>query len=319
MILQNKNILITGATGLIGGGIVDLLLKEHPKTEVYIIVRDIQKAKKRFYKYANNPHLHMIDGDVNNPLNTNIRFHYIIHTASNANPNAYSTDPVNTMWTNLNGTHNLFEYGRTHGIERFLFVSSGEIYGEGEKSEWTENDSGYINTMQSRSCYPSSKRAAETLCVCYSEQYNIDIVVARPCHTYGPLFSEHDNRAFAQFIRKARAKENIILKSSGEQYRSWIYIDDCASAILSILQFGKNKEAYNIADEQSNVTIKTFAQTIAKMANVEIQFDIPDKTEKAGYSPIKRSVFNTSKLRDLGWKPKFSLSEGIKHSITQTN
>lgn len=313
--LQNRNILITGASGLIGGALVDVLLSYPTGAHVYAMVRNTNKAEARFNQYIGRPDFHILEGDINNPLPCDIVFHYIIHAASNANPNAYSIDPVGTLWTTLNGTHNLLEYGREHSIERFLFVSSGEIYGNGENTIWKENESGNIDTMSVRSCYPSSKRAAETMCVSYAEQYQLNIVVARPCHTYGPHFIDNDNRAFAQFARKARNHENIVLKSSGEQYRSWIYVVDCAVAILTILLCGENRQAYNIADINSHITIKNLAELTASIAGTQVVYDIPNSTEKKGYSEMKRAIFDTSKLEALGWKARFTLEAGLRCTI----
>lgn len=315
MTLEGKNILVTGAAGLIASAVVEMLLKHYPTAEVYAMVRSEKKALHRFENHLSNPRLHILVGDVNTSLAVDISFHYIIHAASNANPNAYATHPVETLWTNINGTRNLLEYGRTHGIERFLYVSSGEVYGNGEQTEWVENDSGKVDTMTLRACYPSSKRAAETMCVCYAEQYGVNVVVGRPCHTYGPRFTDDDNRAFAQFIRKARAHEDIVLKSAGEQYRSWIFVEDCAEALLSILQKGENKQAYNIADQQSNVTIRTLAETIADIAGVKVVYDLPSSIESKGYSAMKRAIFNTEKLCALGWKPMFSLYKGLTIAV----
>ena len=277
--------------------------------------RDKSQGEQRFKQYKDNDRLHFIIGDINEPLKVNIHFQYIIHAASNANPTAYSIDPVGTIWTNINGTRNLLEYGRTHNIERFLYVSSGEVYGNGENTIWSETDCGFIDNLDPRSCYPLSKRTAESLCISYADQYNLDIVIARPCHTYGPFFTEKDNRAFAQFTRKARNKENIILKSAGEQYRSWIYIDDCVSGILTILLKGVTCNAYNIADENSNITIKELAERIAEVAGTKVTLQIPENIESKGYSRIKRAIFSVNKLKALGWDTKVSIDEGIYKTI----
>jgi nucleoside-diphosphate-sugar epimerase len=316
--LQDKNILITGASGLIGGALVDILLSYIPKANVYAMARSQSKAEQRFKDYLNNPYFHIIVADVNTPLEGNTDFHYIIHAASNANPNAYSLDPVGTMWTNINGTRNLLEYGRNHQLQRIVYVSSGEIYGNGDNAVWAESDGGYIDTMSVRSCYPSSKRAAETLCVAYAEQYGIDTVVARPCHTYGPHFTDSDSRAYAQFVRKARAHEDIVLKSKGEQFRSWIYVADCVTAILTILLRGENKQAYNIADTHSNVTIREMAEKIATIAGTKVVFDIPNTIEQKGFSQIRRAIFSTDKLESLGWHTQYTLDEGLRNTINDT-
>lgn len=314
--LSNKNILITGACGLIGSAVVELILHSYPNCQVFALTRNFQQAERRFKNNINNNRLHFVVGDVNTPLNGNETYHFIINAASNANPKAFSVDPVGTFWTNINGTKNLLDYGMKHGLERFLYVSSGEVYGEGGKV-WTEADSGYVNSMTIRSCYPTSKRAAETLCVAYAQQYGIDMVVARPCHTYGPFYTEQDSRAYAQFVRNAIAGQDIVMKSLGEQCRSWLYVEDCATAIITILLKGINGEAYNVADEHSCVTIRELAETIADMAGVKVIFDVPSEVEKKGFTPIRTALFDTSKVRTLGWLPQYTLKEAIRKTIEQ--
>lgn len=313
--MNGKNILITGACGLIGSAVVDFLFNNRVNCDVYAMVRNQNKAKERFSAHRGNSHFHILEGDVNRPIECDIKFHYIVNAASNANPKAYAMDPVGTMWTNINGTKNLLEYGKEHGLERFLYVSSGEVYGDGNVDSWEEKDCGYIDCMALRSCYPSSKRTAETLCVAFSHQYGIETVVARPCHTYGPHFTDSDTRAYAQFVRKARNNENIVLKSKGEQFRSWLYVKDCASAILTILLKGKNCEAYNVADENSCITIKDLASAIAEIRGVKVVYDSPNDIEKQGFSEIKKAVFNTSKLHNLGWSPAYGLHEALVETI----
>jgi nucleoside-diphosphate-sugar epimerase len=219
------------------------------------------------------------------------------------------------MKANILGLSNLLDFGTKKNIKRVLYVSSGEVYGEGDKNDFTESYSGYIDYLNSRSCYPASKRAAETLCISYSCQYNTDVVIARPCHIYGPTFTESDNRAFAQFIRNTLAKENVVLKSKGEQYRSYCYVADCVSALLVVLLYGETKNAYNIANKDSNITITELAHYIASVGNRKVVFDIPTNEEQRGYSVISRSVLNAEKLEGLGWQAKYSLSEGIKRTI----
>lgn len=313
--LDGKNVLITGACGLIGSAVVDFLFSHGAPCHVYAMARSREKAEQRFSGYLRDGRFHIVEGDVNVPLPGDTTYHYIINAASNANPNAYALDPVGTLWTNINGTKQLLEYGRGHGLLRLLYVSSGEVYGEGETDNWKEHDSGYVDSMAMRSCYPTSKRAAETLCVAYACQYGVETVVARPCHTFGPDFTESDSRAYAQFVRKARRHEDIVLKSAGEQFRSWLYAKDCASAIITILLKGESREAYNVADENSCVTIRQLAETIAKIGGVKVVFDIPGDIERQGFSVIRKATFCTEKLRRLGWQPLHSLQEALRETV----
>ena len=308
---QEGNILITGATGLIGSCLVDLLMR-HSFCHIYAMGRNSQRAEQRFADYWQQPRFHFIRHDICQSLECTENFHYIIHAASNASPNFFQQSPVEVMKSNLNGLCQLVEYGLAHHMQRMLYVSSGEVYGEGDGNVFSEKSSGYIDILSPRACYPSSKRAAETLCASYCQEYGAQIVIARPCHTYGPYFTESDNRVYAQFIRNILNDEDIVMKSRGEQFRSWLYVVDCAVAMLLLLTKGNSGEAYNVANEESNITIRQLAEEIAKIGNKKVVFDL---AENGNTTPITKAVFSTEKLNQLGWKPLFSIEEGLAHTI----
>lgn len=315
--LSGCNILVAGATGLIGSAVVDLLMPLAPAVDfhVYAAGRNAERAGVRFGKYLSNPRFHFLKYNVEDALECDVDFRYIIHAASNASPNFFANDPVGVIMSNILGTRNLLDYGRAHGMRRFLYVSSGEVYGDGDVDKWEESDCGYVDSMAQRSCYPASKRAAETLCVSFAHEYGVEAVVARPCHTFGPHFTESDSRAYAQFVRKARAHEDIVLKSAGGQYRSWLYVKDCASAILTVLLKGSNCEAYNLADENCCLTIRELAESIARIGGVKVVFDLPSDAERLGFSVIKKATFSTRKLRSLGWQPQYLLQEALQETV----
>ena len=301
--LSGANILVTGATGLIGGCLVETLVMNPKRNyQVYASGRNEERARHRFKEFANDDAFHFVKYDVMQPLESEVNFDFIIHAASNGSPNFFAKNPVEVIKSNIDGVAHLMDYGLNHGMKRFLYVSSGEVYGEGDGRVFTEDYSGYVDCAKPRSCYPSSKRAAETLCVSYAAEYGADVVIARPCHTYGPHFTEQDNRVYAQFIRNVLRGEDIVMKSTGEQFRSWCYVVDCVSALLHILLKGGNSQAYNIADTSSNISIRELAEMIAKIGGRKVVIDVPDADEKRGFNPVTKSVFSTEKLERLGWK-----------------
>lgn len=316
--LSGANILVTGATGLIGGCLVEALMM-NPKRDyqVYASGRNEERARLRFKDFADDPSFHFVKYDVMQPLVCDVNFDYIIHAASNASPNFFAKSPVEVIKSNIDGVANLMDYGLSHGMKRFLYVSSGEVYGEGDGRVFTEDYSGYVNCATPRACYPSSKRAAETLCVAYAAEYGADVVIARPCHTYGPHFTEQDNRVYAQFIRNVLRGEDIVMKSTGEQFRSWCYVVDCVSALLYVLLKGESCQAYNIADAKSNITIRELAETIADFGGKKVIVDAPDADEKKGFNVVTKSVFSTEKLESLGWYPKTHIHEGLLYTIQE--
>ena len=314
--LYNCNVLVAGATGLIGSCLVDVLMARPNRSyHVYAMGRNLMRMEQLFGKYKTEDGFHTIIGDVTKPLSIHQPVHYIIHAASGAAPSVFSNHPVEVMKANVNGVIHLMEYGIQHQLKRFLYISSGEVYGEGDGRVFTEDYSGYVDCNTPRSCYPSSKRAAETLCASYAAEYGIDAVIARPCHIYGPNFTETDNRVYAQFIRNILKGEDIIMKSTGEQFRSWCYVVDCVSALLFVLLKGSSGQAYNIADPISVLTIKQLAEILADIGNCKVIMEVPSEIEKRGYNPVPKSVFSVSKLENLGWHISDDMNEKLRKTV----
>ena len=176
---------------------------------------------------------------------------------------------------------------------------------------FSESDYGWLDPMLPRACYPESKRAAETLCASYAAQYGVDALVARLCHVYGPTFTPTNSRADAQFLRKALAGEDIVMKSAGSQVRSFCYVADAVNALMTLLAKGESGQAYNVANRNSVASIRQYAETLADIAGVKVVFDLPPEMEKAGYTKITRAVLNPAKLEGLGWSARYDLREGL--------
>ena len=319
--LKNSSIMITGASGLIGSYIVDILMKynknDNANIKVYALGRSKTKLNNRFSDIKTDM-LKYIEHDVNCEPDFDYKINYIIHAASNAYPAAFNNDPVGTILSNIQGTKLMLDYAKKHLADRFLFVSSGEVYGQGDilLDSFKEDYSGYVDIMQPRFCYPLSKRTAENLCYSYTKQFGLDTVIVRPCHSYGPNVSKSDNRASVQFVNNALKGEDIVMKSSGSQLRSYCYIADCASAILTVLINGKKCEAYNIANSNVKVTIAQFAQIVAKQSGNRVVFSVPNSLELEQQTPIAKQVLNAEKLENLGWRGRFGIEEGIKHTLS---
>ena len=311
---KHCKILIAGASGLIGSCLTEILLESASVNDldlhIYAMGRDEQKTRARFAEYNCLPYFHILEQDVTQPLESTSCFDYIIHAASSASPQLYQNKPVEVMKANFIGVSNLLEYGIAHKMKRFLYLSSGEVYGDQQAEKLHETLYGNVDILNPRSCYPSSKRAAETLAICYAREYGADIVIARPCHTFGPYFQDSDQRAYAQFIRNAEAGKDLILKSDGSHYRSWCYVVDCATALLTILLKGHSGQAYNIADKNCETSMRILAETIARLGNVSLQVGQPDA------SSGQRVVFDTTLLEELGWKTEGTLADKLTHTLS---
>lgn len=318
--LENKSVMITGASGMMGSFLIDVLMakKDNLHCMVYALGRNESKAKERFVEYWDEECFSFVAGDINEGIHMNgIDVNYIIHAASNTHPVAYATDPIGTITTNIIGTHNLLEFAAAHNTERFVFASSNEIYGEnrGDVEKFTEEYCGYINSNTLRAGYPESKRCGEALCQAYIRQKGIDVVVPRLTRSYGPTMLMSDTKAISQFIRKGIAGENIVLKSEGTQFYSYTYVADAVAGLLTVMLRGETGEAYNIADEKSDITLRDLAKLIADINGTEVVFELPDAVESAGFSKATKARLESAKLQRIGWSAKYSIQEGMQRTI----
>lgn len=318
--LKGKSILITGATGLICSAIVDLLIicneQMNYNMHLYVAGRDGNRANNRFYPYSGKSYFEYVKYDATRKNYFEFKVDYIIHGASNAFPALIQSKPIDTMLDNFVGIYNLLEYATKCSVENVLYISSSEVYGKKENNNpFKEDEYGYVDLLKERSSYPVSKRAAETLCACFSAENGLKTTIVRPGHIYGPTASRSDNRISSTMAYDAVDGKDIVLKSNGSQIRSYMYMLDCASAILCVLVNGENSTAYNIANSNSICSIKELAEKFSVCGNVDLVYDLPDEAEKKAFNPMNNSSLNSDKLELLGWKGKYDIDKGVRHTI----
>ncbi len=320
---RGKTVLVTGANGCLPSCMVETLLQLNKdagmQCRVIGLVRNLDRARQRFSDYLDCPELSFIVGDVAKEIVIPERCDFIIHAASQASPKYYGPDPVGTMTANLMGTCHLLELARIWGSEGFLFLSSGEVYGQvqADKIPTSENDYGFIDLLNPRSCYAESKRAAETLVASYVQQFKLPAVIVRPFHTYGPGMAVDDGRVYADFVNDVVLKRNIILRSDGTAVRAFCYLSDGVKAFFTILLNGQPGEAYNSGNPDAVCSIAELAETLTSLFpdwNLGVQ---RLGTPTAGYlpSPVSISIPNVDRLKALGWKARYSVEEGFARTI----
>ena len=319
--LAGKSVMITGATGLVCSCVVDIFFRyndlHQQKIQIVAAGRLRKKMYTRFHSMVDRDDFTFVEYDASRTDNyIGAHADYIIHGASNASPNAIVKEPVETMLSNFLGTKYLLDYARGQGTKRVLYISSSEVYGQKEGPEpYKEDQYGYVDLLQARNSYSVGKRAAETLCASYADEYGGESVIVRPGHIYGPTASPYDNRVASAWAYQAARGEDIVMKSDGAQIRSYCYSLDCASAMLKILLNGKNCHAYNISNPDSIISIKQMAEILARSAGVKLKMELPTDEERKGFNPMSNSSLESTNLAGLGWKGCFDAETGFGHTV----
>lgn len=308
----NKSFFITGGLGLISSTIVDVLLIYGKTGKIYVGARDYNQFKKRYGLFNN---VYYIPYNALEKIQLEKQINYIIHGAGVASPELYTSNPVETILSNFDGVHSLLKFAKNRSVERLLYISSSEVYGEKSiQGPFKENSYGRIDIDNIRTSYAVAKCASEMLCRSYNIEFGVDTLIVRPGHIYGPSAKKNDKRVSSNFAYHAAKGEKLIMKSAGIQKRSYCYSIDCAIQILTVLIKGKSGQAYNIGHDEV-ITIKEMAEILAKAGNTDLIIEKASEEEKKCFNPMNNSALDNSKVKALGYKDIFSVEEGLVHTV----
>ena len=319
--LDGKTVLITGASGLMGKYLILTLLRRNQLygagIRILAVGRNAEKFHRRFAGTEGIEQVMFLAHDVCEPFDVAERVDFIIHMASNTHPRLYAADPIGTEMTNILGTYQLLNLAAANPGCRFLFASSGDVYGDnrGGSEYLAEKDCGYIDCNTLRAGYIEGKRAGEALCNAFREAKDVDFVIARLCRIYSSTMTDEDSKAITQFIRNAARRQDIVLKSEGRQVFSYLYAFDAVTGLLTVLLHGQSGEAYNIADRAQAHSLRFLAETLADIAGTKVVFDLPDRLEVKGASSFENVRLDGNKLNGLGWRPRVGLKEGLRWTV----
>ena len=312
---SGKTILVTGATGAIGSFLIKSLLRVNEETNYNIktvaLVRDVEKAKRIF---GNNSAIEYITQDIKTSISYNNSIDYIIHCANNTNSQSFVDYPLESLDVAISGTKNILEFAYNKKVKSIVFLSSMEVYGElsAERGMTKETDYGYIDILKPRSSYQVGKKTAEAYCSGYSTEKNLPVKIVRLAQVVTPTVNYNDERVFAYFARSIAENKDIILKTTGEVVRSFCYITDAITAILTVLLKGKNGEAYNIACPDATKSIRDIATLLTQKYNLQTIFEIEPNTK---YPAKTNWQLDINKIRLLGWQPETSFNEMFERII----
>ena len=312
--LRHKKILITGANGFLGSYIVFSLLECNNKygtdMMIYALCRNQEKAYKRFKDFLHDEHLQFIFQDVCEYIEDIYKSDIIVHTASPANPYIIQQQPYEVVSANVIAYSKLLEKAQIWGTKDIVMFSSSAVYGystpqDGADESYRES----IDFTNYKDVYCLSKQMCEMMTVCYEKKHDVNIKLIRPFVVYGPGDDLSSNKGIIDFLNDCIRDRNIVLKSSGETVRSYIYISDAIRAFFFILLKGVN-EPYNISSDNNIFSIKQMAELICECnKNIAIEY----KIENAEYLKNRSNIMigKNDKLKKLGWSEGINIKEGI--------
>jgi nucleoside-diphosphate-sugar epimerase len=311
--VRGKRVLVTGAGGLIGSAVVDLLVTAGCEC-VYAAGRDINRVRMRFGEWGKT--VRVVHYEATCHLEFAEQVDWVVHAASPAAPGDFMSVPVDTLVSNVAGVRDLVDYAVRHQVRKVVYVSSSEVYGITHSDvPLTEDAYGVVDPVNPRSCYAEAKRAAEALCVAAYRQMGSDVSIVRPGHIYGPTAKPTDGRVSSLFAYQAAQGQYLVLKSDGAQIRSYCHCLDCASAILHVAASGEAAQPYNVSNRDSVLSIRQMVEILARAGGVQVRFDIPKDEERQRFNPMSNSSLNAEKLERLGWRGQITADVGLSEMV----
>ena len=301
-------ILVTGGAGFIGSHLCEKLLNENH--EVIALDNLFTGRRENIFHLLDDHRFELIRHDVTEPILLEVD--QIYNLACPASPVHYQYNPVKTVKTSVMGAINMLGMAKRVRA-RILQASTSEVYGDPLVHPQTEDYFGNVNCIGNRSCYDEGKRVAETLFMDYHRQNGIDTRIVRIFNTYGPKMLEHDGRVVSNFIVQALRGENLTIYGSGEQTRSFCYVDDLVEGLIRLMN--TEKETINLPVNIGNpgeFTMNELAQEVARAVGKDIKIKylpLPQDDPKQRQPNIERAK------NLLGWSPTIPLVEGLQKTV----
>jgi dTDP-glucose 4,6-dehydratase len=298
-------ILVTGGCGFIGSAFVRLLCNRgyHPvvidKLTYAGDIKNLALVKDKFTLYRTDiRNKNYVDTIVKKE-----KIDTIVNIAAESSVDRSIEDCTPFIETNIHGVKILLDIARKYKIKKFIHISTDEVYGENLKGSFTEN-----SPLNPSNPYAASKAAADCLIKSYVRTYGFPAIIIRPCNNYG--FYQHKEKFIPKIIHLILHKKPVPVHGTGKEMREWIWVDDCARGIYTVLQKGKIKEIYNLGSgqEEKNITFILWIKYILRKPLI-----VGKKVSRPGLD--RRYFMDSSKIRKLGWKPEIKFFEGILKTV----
>jgi len=317
--LEGKNILISGAAGMLASYIVYTLIYANEtlfkkKAQLYLLIR------RKIKPFGKKSYLHYLHVDIAKHKIKKNDYHYIIHAASKAAPKLYTKNLLDTINTNVLGLYNLLDLVDKK-TKSFLYFSSSEIYGQLNSSVPTnEKYIGLVDHLNQRSCYVEGKRVCETICLNHFWEKKTPVKIVRIFHTFGPGLNLDDGRVFSDFIRDGLQKKDIEIKGNKDLIRPFLYIKDATIMFLKILLSTKPGEIYNVSNDKNLKSVEDLGKITCNVFNKIYDKKIKVIIDSSGVQYYKHAAQNvtpdiTKFEKEFGYSPNTSVEEALERTI----
>ena len=300
-------VLITGGSGFLGSHLSEMLVNQGH--EVLCLDNFFTGHRRNIQHLLDYANFELVRHDVTFPYYVEVD--RIYNLACPASPIHYQFDPVQTTKTSVHGAINMLGLAKRTGA-RIFQASTSEVYGDPEVHPQTEEYWGRVNPIGIRSCYDEGKRCAETLFFDYHRQHQVHIRVARIFNTYGPRMHPNDGRVVSNFIVQALSGDDITIYGSGEQSRSFCFVDDLIDGIMKFMELEDNFPGPMNLGNPVEFSILELAETVIRITNSKSKIvfrELPQDDPKQRRPDIELAK------KKLAWEPKIQLEEGLKKSI----
>lgn len=318
---EGMTFLITGANGSLARYMVMTLMYLNnnmlkSKCNVIALCRNESKARLAFKEYMDDENFHLCVQSVEEKLPDFGSIDYIIHAASSAATNMFEKYAVDILSANVAGTINLLNLSCKKKVKKFLFFSSGAVYGDipDDYGQIREGDYFSLEFTNIKNCYAEGKRTGEVLCKAYWKQYNIPTVSVRISHTYGPGIDLNDGHVYSDFVKNILNNKDLVIMGDGMSVRPFCYITDAVVAFFLLLFRGENGEAYNMANCEETYTIKELADELVSNAFPEKNLSVTGLHIIKDIK-IEKMKINIDKIENLGWTPFVNVIEGFRRTV----
>jgi len=302
-------ILVTGGSGFVGSHLCEKLLDQGH--QVICLDNFFTSDKENIEHLLSNENFQLLEHDIIEPFVVEEKVDQVYNLACPASPIHYQKNPVRTIKANTVGMINVLGFARKHGA-RILQASTSEVYGDPEVHPQTEDYRGNVSTIGPRACYDEGKRCAETLCFDYKRMHGMEIKVVRIFNTYGPRMALDDGRVVSNFILQALRGDDITVYGSGEQTRSFCYVDDLVKGLIKMMNSNVEFTGPVNLGNPKEFTIKELADLVIEAI---------DSTSKLVYKelpkddPQKRRPDISLAKKELDWEPVIPLKDGLEKTI----